>query len=1312
MKRINSFFIVIVVAGCLLVKARDDEAKVSIGYAAITETVNYGKNRLYAHYTFDNGGIDAMGNADLNLVDAVTSLDHFKGNVAILNDMDSAYMEASAPLLFDTLKAMTFCAWIYLEAGNENGDDWEPIYEFWNDVSTQHEYLSPNLWGSDFGLVSSSPGWTNISSQPPLSNDTWQHVALTREGNMATVYLNGEVFISGDVGKTIGELEANEFYFGGNPDPSREYKYVNGMYDDVMIFHQALTAAQVLELARVNPPIPDIDKPANFEGATAWYPLDADGTDAIGDFDMALFDASFTRNYGGRGDVAFFSETDTTYGLVEGTLPVSGEKFTFAGWVYWDSEYAVTWQTFLEFYSTEDGDHLYLSPKIDWGEEYGIVMQSVGGWENMGTQIPFPKDRWAHVAFSFNNGTIILYLDGEKVGEHTFGSTWSDLDPDQFYLGPNMQEDRFYVSTRGMYDDVAFYDQVLTSFQIEALAEDRTASRPDVDNFVMEAEDYAFGNWATGQDGELGYASWSGEPGSAKENEDGTLLYGVYTGEGAFHVWGHVMLGEQVDTAFYLAEDEAGWSPSASMEAGTGWKWVKLYQTSVLSGGEHSLRIAPAVPGIQLDKLVITADFGFDPATEYVKSDLEQPTAPGDPAVSHISEKTALLVWDAASDNVGVSAYDIMEGDRVVLVTKNPVIRPDLLASTNYDFAVRAKDIEGNVSVKSSSVSFSTSDLTFSIDYEDRRQTIHHIGASDGWWAHWVANWPEAKREEIAKVLFSDAMDASGSPEGIALSGWRYQIGAGSLDMDNSGINPHNWFREISSYLKEDGTYDWEAQSGPEYWLDKAHEYGVEHFTAWCNSPPYHMTVNGYTFRTAEVPSYNLDAGKYADYADYLATIASHFQDAGKSFDAVSPINEPQWSWMAEVGSASQAGSYASNSEIAGVVRAMNTAFNTRGVDARILITEAGDIRFLHSYDESRAEVSDQVDAFWDPASADYIGDQPSLASWVAGHSYFSSSDVTASVKARRELRDKLAEQDAGLEYWQSEYCLLGSEHEEGRDPGTMSSIDYGLWLARLIYFDLVEGDATGWDFWTALSIPGAATHEERFGLLNWYPDPYDASHTDGTYDVAKLCWALGNYSRFVRPGYQRLATGRSDGLNSIGAADNQLFSAYLSPDKSRLVIVAINYEDRIQNLSFTLENFPGSVLPDSYEVYTTSQGHDLQASQADAASAFSIPAKSIVTLVAELEGGTGIGETENNTESRAAFEVFPNPASDMANLRFHGEVPVAVVVLDMTGHRMARYEVNSSSLTIPTSQMEQGSYILSVDYGRWTETGKLVVIR
>jgi hypothetical protein len=307
---------------------------------ATAEQATYGPNMLYAHYTFDEGGKDELGNVNLTLHGASSLTDHFKGTVAMLSDKDSAYLKSEAPLLSDTLTEMTFSTWLYLEEGNEGGDDWEPIYEFYNSVSTQHEYLSGNLWASNYGLISSSPDWIWVSAEPKLENDTWYHLAVTREGTNATVYLDGAVYATGDVGKTIGELEADEFYFGGNPTEGREYKYVNGMYDDIMIFHQALTVDQVMELTKINPPIPDLDKPTNFEGASAWYPLDSNGVDAIGDHDITLYDETYIRNYGGRGDVVVFNELDTTYGIIQGNIPVTGEKFTFGAWIYWDSEYA------------------------------------------------------------------------------------------------------------------------------------------------------------------------------------------------------------------------------------------------------------------------------------------------------------------------------------------------------------------------------------------------------------------------------------------------------------------------------------------------------------------------------------------------------------------------------------------------------------------------------------------------------------------------------------------------------------------------------------------------------------------------------------------------------------------------------------------------------------------------------------------------------------------------------------------------------------------------------------------------------------
>ena len=65
-------------------------------------------------------------------------------------------------------------------------------------------------------------------------------------------------------------------------------------------------------------------------------------------------------------------------------------------------------------------------------------------------------------------------------------------------------------------------------------------------------------------------------------------------------------------------------------------------------------------------------------------------------------------------------------------------------------------------------------------DMNAENQTIRNFSASDAWACQFVGNWPEAKKNAIADWLFSMDTLANGSPRGIGLSMWRYNIGAGT----------------------------------------------------------------------------------------------------------------------------------------------------------------------------------------------------------------------------------------------------------------------------------------------------------------------------------------------------------------------------------------------------------------------------------------------------------------------------------------------------------------------------------------------------
>jgi len=91
-------------------------------------------------------------------------------------------------------------------------------------------------------------------------------------------------------------------------------------------------------------------------------------------------------------------------------------------------------------------------------------------------------------------------------------------------------------------------------------------------------------------------------------------------------------------------------------------------------------------------------------------ADTEAPSAPTNLSANNVTETTVDLSWNASSDNVGVTGYDVYQGSSLLgSVTGTTAQITDLTANTTYNFYVEAKDAEGNISAASNTVSVTTS---------------------------------------------------------------------------------------------------------------------------------------------------------------------------------------------------------------------------------------------------------------------------------------------------------------------------------------------------------------------------------------------------------------------------------------------------------------------------------------------------------------------------------------------------------------------------------------------------------------------------
>ncbi|WAZ19113.1 glycosyl hydrolase family 18 protein [Streptomyces cinnabarinus] len=94
-------------------------------------------------------------------------------------------------------------------------------------------------------------------------------------------------------------------------------------------------------------------------------------------------------------------------------------------------------------------------------------------------------------------------------------------------------------------------------------------------------------------------------------------------------------------------------------------------------------------------------------------SDPQPPSAPGNLRSTGKTSTTVSLAWDAATDNVGVVAYDIYRGGtlyRTVAATTRTITVSGLSPATAYTFTVRARDAADNASAASNALSVTTDD--------------------------------------------------------------------------------------------------------------------------------------------------------------------------------------------------------------------------------------------------------------------------------------------------------------------------------------------------------------------------------------------------------------------------------------------------------------------------------------------------------------------------------------------------------------------------------------------------------------------------
>lgn len=407
------------------------------------------------------------------------------------------------------------------------------------------------------------------------------------------------------------------------------------------------------------------------------------------------------------------------------------------------------------------------------------------------------------------------------------------------------------------------------------------------------------------------------------------------------------------------------------------------------------------------------------------------------------------------------------------------------------------------------SFSVASAQTHYTIMPSQPEQHIQHFGASDAWSMQFIGLWDDEQQNQIADWLFSTENDSQGKPKGIGLSIWRFNLGAGSAEQgDNSQIQ---YGTRTECFLNADGSYDWSKQLGQRRFLKLAKQRGVPYILAFCNSAPVFFTKNGLATNTGRGGTINLCDDCYDDFALFMATSIKGIERYdGVHINYISPCNEPDgnWNWTGP----KQEGSPATNREVAHVARELGKALTNLKLNTEILINESSDYRCLLGLHDAGWQRGHEIQSFFTKDSIDtYVGNVKHLPQIIGGHSYWTNTPLKYMRECRVKVREKCKEKN--IKFWQTETCIMSNDEEIGGGGGYDFSMKTALYVARVIHHDLCYANAESWSWWRA------AGGDYRDGLLRVYSN--DQWRTGYAVD-SKLLWALGNFSRFIRPGAQR----------------------------------------------------------------------------------------------------------------------------------------------------------------------------------------------
>jgi glucuronoarabinoxylan endo-1,4-beta-xylanase len=357
--------------------------------------------------------------------------------------------------------------------------------------------------------------------------------------------------------------------------------------------------------------------------------------------------------------------------------------------------------------------------------------------------------------------------------------------------------------------------------------------------------------------------------------------------------------------------------------------------------------------------------------------------------------------------------------------------------------------------------------------------------------------------------------------------------------------------------------------AGQDWLMQQAKQRGVTQFYSTPWTPPSEWEDSSNRLR----PEY------YDEYAQFLTDYLKMSKNHGITIGWLSLQNEPDLDTEYESCEWSEL-------QLCSFVPMLRTSLNNNGLsNVKLLAPEAMGWSQTDRY-------ADQLDSTGHSALLDVL----------ATHAYGGEEDQATQNTYRTHLRDQAAA--VGLPVWMTEWSDLDVRWNGTNlnDP-LVFGIDDGLKWAGRVSNDLTRANTAAWLYWWIYN-PNGFPNGANQGLIVRTPD------NDFLYP--KRFYAFAQFSRFIRPGAQRLILS--------GIPSSLQVASFRSPNGQSIVTVVVNATSSSVPVNLNFSQFNAG---SSAQVYRTSASENTASKPSAAVSggvlATTIAAKSVTTFIVPL---------------------------------------------------------------------------------------------